>query len=55
MDNRIREIFEAIIRTLATVKTDNADGNWNKLLGCMKACQDGLQIIAKEGQQDGET
>lgn len=47
--DHIVEIFTAIARTLATVRTDNADGNWAKLLGCIKACGEGAALCkAKE-------
>lgn len=53
--NHIAEIFEAIARTLATVKTDNTDGNWNKLMGCIKACSDGAALCRKEEPDNGES
>ncbi len=53
--DKIKELFDAIARTLATVKVDNSDGAWNKLLGCINACTKGVQIceeLEKEGDPD---
>ena len=40
----IREQLQLVLNTVLTVKTDGADGNWNKLLGIVNTLR---QIITK--------
>lgn len=45
---KIITTLQAVINTLRTVKTDNADGNWQKLLGCENAITQILNDLAKK-------
>lgn len=54
--DRLKELLEAISRTLNTLTVDNAGGNWGKLLGCLNACNEGIRLIGemtsgKEGDE----
>lgn len=45
MHDNIINILQAIQKTIGTVKTDNENGNWNKLLGCQQACEQAIREL----------
>ena len=55
MDDIIRMI-QAIDNTIATIRTDDRDGNWAKLLGCRTACKNLIAELTnrKEESTDGD-
>ena len=50
MDEIIRMI-QAIDTTLGTIKTDDTDGNWSKLLGCRGACKNLIAKLTKRKEE----
>lgn len=50
MDEIIRMI-QAIDNTLGTIKTDDSDGNWSKLLGCRTACKNLIAALTKRKEE----
>lgn len=52
MHDNIINILQAIHKTIGTVRTDNTDGNWNKLLGCQQACEQAIRELRKMDAQE---
>lgn len=57
--NEIKNLLTAVINTLRTIKTDNVEGNWNKLVGCEDALRKVMAQLPEEikleegGTEDG--
>ena len=50
----IKNLLQAVINTLRTIKTDNTEGNWNKLVGCEDALRRVLNQLPEEPVEGGE-
>lgn len=46
------ELIKAVISTLSTIKTDDTDGNWSKLLGCKQALQKVLEEMTAQVESE---
>ena len=58
MHDSIINILQAVHKTIGTIRTDNTDGNWNKLLGCQQACEQAIrglrEMDTKENADESE-
>lgn len=48
----IAENLQRVVITLDNIKTDNRDGNWDRLLGCRQVLLACIQELTKEGDAD---
>lgn len=53
MNNNI-ETLNAVINTLDRIKTDNVDGNWNKIRMCQQAINQVIENIRQQEVQQAQ-